>query len=56
MLRYDGNIVEAWRYDPSLLNDGKETVNTLSLCIALKDSNDPRIQIAIEKLLEKTLW
>ena len=56
ILRYDGNIVEAWRYDPSLLNDGKDTVDPLSLCIALKNSNDPRIQIAIEKLLVKTLW
>ena len=56
MLRYDGDIVEAWRYDPRLLNEGKDTVDTLSLCIALKNSNDPRIQIAIEKLLEKTLW
>ena len=56
MLRYEGDVVEAWRYDPLLLNDNKNIVDPLSLCISLKDSPDPRIQIAIEQLLEKTLW
>ncbi len=56
MLRYEGDVVEAWRYDPLLLNDNKDIVDPLSLCISLKDSPDPRIQIAIEQLLEKTLW
>ena len=56
LLRYEGNVVEAWRYDPLLLNDSKDIVDPLSLCISLKDSSDPRIQIAIEQLLEKTLW
>lgn len=55
-LRYEGDVVEAWRYDPLLLNDNKDIVDPLSLCISLKDSPDPRIQIAIEQLLEKTLW
>lgn len=56
LLRYEGDVVEAWRYDPLLLNDNKDIVDPLSLCISLKDSPDPRIQIAIEQLLEKTLW
>lgn len=54
--RYDGDVVESWRYDPRLLNDGRGFVDPLSLCISLKDSSDPRIQIATERLLEKTLW
>lgn len=54
--RYDGDVVESWRYDPRLLNDGKSQVDPLSLCISLKDSADPRVQIATEKLVEKTLW
>lgn len=54
--RYGGDIVESWRYDPRLLNDGKELVDPLSLCLSLKESSDPRIQIATERLLERTLW
>lgn len=54
--RYDGDVVESWRYDPRLLNDGRGRVDPLSLCISLKGSSDPRIQIATERLLEKTLW
>ena len=54
--RYDGDIMESWRYDPRLLNDGKGQVDPLSLCISLKGSTDPRIQTATERLLEKTLW
>ena len=55
-LRYGGNVVESWRYDPRLLNDGRTSVDPLSLCLSLRESSDPRIQIAIEKLLGKTLW
>lgn len=54
--RYDGDIMESWRYDPRLHNDGNGQVDPLSLCISLRDTSDPRIQIATERLLEKTLW
>lgn len=54
--RYGGDIVESWRYDPRLLNDGRGIVDPLSLCISLNGASDPRIQIATERLLEKTLW
>jgi hypothetical protein len=54
--RYDGDIMELWRYDPRLLNDGKGLADPLSLYISLKGATDPRIQIATERLLEKTLW
>ena len=54
--RYDGDIMESWRYDPRLLNDGKDFADPLSLYISLKGATDPRIQIATERLLEKTLW
>ena len=56
ILRYGGDVVESWRYDPRLLNDGRGQVDPLSLCISLKGSADPRIQIATERLLEKSLW
>lgn len=56
ILRYGGDVVESWRYDPRLLNDGNGQVDPLSLCISLKGSSDPRIQIATERLLKKTLW
>ncbi len=54
--RYDGDILESWRYDPRLLNGDKGLVDPLSLCISLQGASDPRIQIATERLLEKTLW
>ena len=54
--RYGGDVVESWRYDPRLLNDGRGQVDPLSLCISLKGATDPRIQIATERLLEKPLW
>ena len=54
--RYEGCIVESWRYDPRILNEGREQVDPLSLCISLKGASDPRIQIATERLLEKALW
>ena len=53
--RYDGDIMESWRYDPRLLNDGKGLADPLSLYISLKGATDPRIQIATERLLEKAL-
>ena len=56
ILRYGGDVVESWRYDPRLLNGCKGQVDPLSLCISLRGTSDPRIQIAIENLLEKTLW
>jgi hypothetical protein len=56
ILRYGGDVVESWRYDPRLLNDGRGQVDPLSLCISLKGSADPRVQIATERLMEKTLW
>ena len=54
--RYDGDIMESWRYDPRLLNYGKDFADPLSLYISLKGATDPRIQIATERLLEKALW
>ena len=56
ILRYGGDVVESWRYDPRILNDGKPSVDPLSLCLSLRNSSDPRVQIATERLLEKTLW
>ena len=42
--------VEKWRYDPKVLGEGK-TVDPLSLALSFKDSQDERVQMAIEHLL-----
>ncbi len=46
--------VEKWRYDPKALGKGK-TVDPLSLALSLKDSQDERVQMAVEHLLSD-LW
>lgn len=47
--------IELWRY-PVLMPDQRETVDPLSLYLSLRDRTDERLQNAISKLLEKTLW
>lgn len=52
--KYSGVPIEIWRYDPALLaREGR--VDSLSLYMALKDSPDVRVQIALSDLLERTL-
>ncbi|MCQ2392971.1 MAG: hypothetical protein MJ249_01680 [Kiritimatiellae bacterium] len=52
--KYSGVPIEIWRYAPVLLaQDGR--VDSLSLYMALKDSPDARVQIALSDLLERTL-
>ncbi len=43
--------VEIWRYDPRLLTTGR-TVDPLSLYLSLKGSDDERVQIELDKLLD----
>ena len=47
--------IELWRY-PVLMPDQSETVDPLSLYLSLRERTDERLQDAISKLLEKTLW
>ena len=47
--------IELWRY-PVLLPGQKATVDPLSLYLSLRDRADERMQAALTKLLEDTLW
>lgn len=46
--------LEVWSYHP-LLQDGRSTVDPLSLILSLQDERDERVQIALEQL-EKSMW
>lgn len=46
--------VELWRYDPGKLS-GTDTVDPLSLALALKDDADERVEEAVEEMLEE-VW
>ncbi len=53
--QYDGDYkVELWRYNPITLTDTKY-VDPLSLCITYKESNDERIEMALEQIERKIL-
>lgn len=54
--RYEGDFIQGWKYDPALLAGARGAVDPLSLYLSLSSSPDPRVQGALEELLEKTLW
>ena len=43
-------MLEFWRYDPKLLSEG-DTVDILSLYLNFKDSEDERIQMCLEEMM-----
>ena len=52
--------LEVWKYNPELLNemalpDGS-VVDPLSLYLSLKDNHDERIEMALEQIIDKTIW
>ena len=52
---YGENTIEIWKYAPELLaKDG--VVDRLSLYLSLKDSEDERIQIELEHLIDNMQW
>ena len=53
---YEGDYVEGWKYDPTLLSGDDGLVDPLSLYLALRESADPRIEEAREAMLERVLW
>ena len=53
--QYGDVKIEVWKYAPSLLSDN-EYVDRLSLYLCLKDSNDERIQIECDTLIEEMKW
>lgn len=53
--RFGNNVVQIWRYSPSLLS-GTNTVDKLSLYLSLKDLDDERIQIELDNLIKEIPW
>lgn len=49
------SIIEVWRYDPSLLTDN-DYIDKLSLYLSLQDSDDERIQMELETMVENIQW
>lgn len=47
--------IEVWKYDPGLLSNGR-IVDPLSLYLSLRESNEPRVMIEIEKLIRNFKW
>jgi hypothetical protein len=57
---YEGRYcLEVWRYDPGTLADGiagKGIVDPLSLYLSLKNTHDERMELALDKIIEKHIW
>ena len=47
--------VEFWKYNPTLLSKSENIVDTLSLAVSLQSNDDPRVELAVEQMLEE-LW
>lgn len=50
----DGIAIQVWRYKPEMLD--KKTVDPLSLWLSLQDSQDNRIQTALDEIEENFPW
>jgi predicted DNA-binding protein YlxM (UPF0122 family) len=52
--------IEVWKYNPvTLLDDfpvDNAVVDPLSLYLSLKDSNDERVEMGLEQIIEKMIW
>jgi len=58
---YEGHYaLEVWKYDPLTLvadlSNDMQVVDPLSLYLSLKDSQDERIEMALEQIIEKYIW
>ncbi|MGV8084164.1 MAG: hypothetical protein AB2L09_11115 [Coriobacteriia bacterium] len=51
----DTDLIEAWKYDPKLLTEN-DVVDPLSLYLTLRDTNDERIEQALEEMLMEVRW
>ncbi len=52
---YGENVIEIWRYNPSILSKSG-IVDRLSLYLSLKDNEDERIQIELENMINEIKW
>lgn len=51
--------LEIWKYDPAKLAEGitdDKNVDPLSLYLSLKDTQDERIEMALDNIIEKYIW
>jgi DNA-binding transcriptional ArsR family regulator len=58
---YEGRYaLEVWKYNPMVLVDelpnDRPVVDPLSLYLSVKDSTDERLEMALDKILEKFIW
>ncbi len=53
--RYGTHRIEVWRYNPGLLSKNG-VVDRLSLYLALKDTDDERVQIELENMINNIVW
>lgn len=47
--------VQVWRYDPALFARNG-AVDPFSLYLSLRDESDPRVEMALERLMEELVW
>lgn len=56
----EGQIcLEVWKYDPFIIADGiteGSNVDPLSLFLSLKNTEDERIEMALDQIIEKFIW
>ena len=53
--QYGDIKVEVWKYSPSLLSE-IGIVDKLSLYLCMKDSDDERVQLECDTLIEEMKW
>lgn len=53
--QFGQNEIQIWKYDPQMLSS-TGVVDKLSLYLSLKDNEDERIQIELERLIDEMSW
>ncbi len=59
--KYEGQYcLEIWKYNPQTLlgelSNHKDVVDPLSLYLSLKESQDERIEMALEQIKKQFIW
>ena len=53
--QFGQNEIQVWKYNPRMLSSS-DVVDKLSLYLSLKDNEDERIQIELERLINEMPW
>ena len=53
--QFGENEIQVWKYNPKMLST-EGAVDKLSLYLSLKDNEDERIQIELERLINEMSW